>query len=421
MNKQKKLMLLGGIRYLLPVIEAAHRHGYYVITVDYVPENIAHQYSDEFHNVSILDKDAVLQLAQELNIDGILSFGVDPGVVTAAYVAEQMGLSFQCSYDSACILQDKSRFRQFLKDNDFNVPNAKGYSSKEEALADTAYYNWPVIVKPVDSAGSKGVTRVDELGQLSSAIDYALSESHNGHFIIEDFLEKEGNSSDCDSFTVDGELVFCSFNDQHFDPKAINPYTPAAFSWPSTMPQWAQEELRSELQRLMTLLNVKTGVYNIETRLCKNGKPYIMELSPRGGGNRLSEMMKYISGQDLIDNCVRAAVGDPIDEIQQPTYNGYWAEIILHSEYDGIFKSIEIDNRIEEKYLIEKDLWVREGEKVWRFTGANTTIGTLVLKFMSRKTMNSFLNSQQGIYKIKVCQSLDFDFKTKDSYKKVVK
>ena len=403
MNKQKKLMLLGGIRYLLPVIEAAHRHGYYVITVDYIPENIAHQYSDEFHNVSILDKDAVLQLAQELNIDGILSFGVDPGVVTAAYVAEQMGLSFQCSYESACILQDKSRFRQFLKDNDFNVPNAKGYSSKEEALADTAYYNWPVIVKPVDSAGSKGVTRVDELGQLSSAIDYALSESHNGHFIIEDFLEKEGNSSDCDSFTVDGELVFCSFNDQHFDPKAINPYTPAAFSWPSTMPQWAQEELRSELQRLMTLLNVKTGVYNIETRLCKNGKPYIMELSPRGGGNRLSEMMKYISGQDLIDNCVRAAVGDPIDEIQQPTYNGYWAEIILHSEYDGIFKSIEIDNRIEEKYLIEKDLWVREGEKVWGFTGANTTIGTLILRFMSEKTMKSFLNSQQGFYNIRIC------------------
>jgi len=296
----KKLMLLGGIRYLLPVIEAAHRHGYYVITVDYVPENIAHQYSDEFHNVSILDKDAVLQLAQELNIDGILSFGVDPGVVTAAYVAEQMGLSFQCSYESACILQDKSRFRQFLKDNDFNVPNAKGYSSKEEALADTAYYNWPIIVKPVDSAGSKGVTRVDELGQLSLAIDYALSESHNGNFIIEDFLEKEGNSSDCDGFSIDGRLVFCSFDDQLFDAKALNPYTPAAYTWPSTIPQWAQDELMSELQRLMTLLKVKTGVYNIETRLCKNGKPYIMELAPRGGGNRLSEMMKYIS-QSMMD------------------------------------------------------------------------------------------------------------------------
>ena len=386
-------MLLGGIRYLLPVIEAAHRHGYYVITVDYVPENIAHQYSDEFHNVSILDKDAVLQLAQELNIDGILSFGVDPGVVTAAYVAEQMGLSFQCSYESACILQDKSRFRQFLKDNNFNVPNAKGYSSKEEALADTAYYNWPVIVKPVDSAGSKGVTRVDELGQLSSAIDYALSESHNGHFIIEDFLEKEGNSSDCDSFTVDGELVFCSFNDQHFDSQAINPYTPAAFSWPSTMPQWAQAELMSELQRLMSLLNVKTGVYNIETRLCKNGKPYIMELAPRGGGNRLSEMMKYVSGQDLIDNCVRAAVGEPTDTISQPKYNGYWAEVILHSDSNGIFQTINIDKSTENRYLVEKDIWVKKGDKVQGFSGANTTIGTLVLRFKKERELIKFINN----------------------------
>lgn len=392
----KRLMLLGGIRYLLPVIKAAHHHGYYVITVDYVPDNIAHKYSDEFHNVSILDKDAVLKLAQELKIDGILSFGVDPGVITAAFVAEKMNLPFQCSYKSACILQDKSLFRQFLKDNNFNVPNAKGYSSKEDALADTDYFNWPIIVKPVDSAGSKGVTRVDLKEQLSSAIDYALNESHNGHFIIEDFLEKVGNSSDCDSFTVDGKLVFCSFNDQLFDNKAINPYTPAAFTWPSTIPQWAQEELKSELQRLMTLLNVKTGVYNIETRLCKNGKPYIMEVSPRGGGNRLSEMMKYISGQDLIDNCVRAAVGEPIDTISQPKNKGYWAEVILHSECNGIFQTINIDKYTENKYLVEKDIWVKEGDKVQGFSGANTTIGTLVLRFNTFEEMHKYLLNQDS-------------------------
>lgn len=392
----KKLMLLGGIRYLLPVIKAAHLHGYYVITVDNVPGNIAHQHSDEFHNVSILDKEAVLRLAQEQKIDGILSFGVDPGVVTAAYVAEQMGLHFQCSYEAARILQDKSRFRKFLKENDFNVPNAKGYSSKEEALADTDYFNWPVIVKPVDSAGSKGVTRVDAENKLSSAINYALDESHNGHFIIEDFLDKEGNSSDCDCFTIDGKLVFCSFNDQLFDAQAINPYTPAAFMWPSTMPQWTQEELRSELQRLMTLLNVGTGVYNIETRLCKNGKPYIMEVSPRGGGNRLSEMMKYVSGQDLIDNCVRAAIGDSIDTLTQPTYNGYWAEVILHSEKEGIFQSIDIDKTIEEKYLVERDLWVKQGDRIQGFTGANTTIGTLVLRFSTADNMYSRLSEQDS-------------------------
>ena len=76
MSKQKKIMLLGGIHYLLPVIKAAHEQGYYVITADNIPGNIAHKYSDEFCNVSIVDKDAVLLEAQKHNIDGIISFGV---------------------------------------------------------------------------------------------------------------------------------------------------------------------------------------------------------------------------------------------------------------------------------------------------------------------------------------------------------
>ena len=126
MMVKKKLMLLGGLRYLLPVIEEAHKLGVYVITADYLPDNIAHKYSDEYCNVSIIDKEAVLRVAQELKIDGILSHAVDPGVVSAAYVAEKMGLPFQCSYEAACILQDKSKFRAFLSENGFNCPKAKG-------------------------------------------------------------------------------------------------------------------------------------------------------------------------------------------------------------------------------------------------------------------------------------------------------
>src|SRR5574344_1315372 len=96
----KKLILLGGIRYLLPVIKEAHKLGIHVITADFLPNNIAHKFSDEYVNVSIIDKDAVLKVAKEKKIDGIMSFACDPGVVTASYVAEQMGLPFQGSYKS---------------------------------------------------------------------------------------------------------------------------------------------------------------------------------------------------------------------------------------------------------------------------------------------------------------------------------
>lgn len=91
----KKLLLLGGSRYLVPVIEAAHKLGLYVITCDYLPDNDAHKISDEYMNISIIDKDAVLKAAEEKQIDGVMSFACDPGVVTAAYVAEKMGLPFR--------------------------------------------------------------------------------------------------------------------------------------------------------------------------------------------------------------------------------------------------------------------------------------------------------------------------------------
>ena len=384
--KKKKLMLLGGLRYLLPVIEEAHKLDIHVITVDYLPDNIAHKYSDEYHNVSIIDKEAVLSLARKLEIDGIMSFAVDPGVVTAAYVAENMGLPFQGPYESVRILQDKALFRRFLTENGFNVPKAKGYENIDDALNDVDFFNWPVIVKPVDSAGSKGVTRVDRPEDLAKAVEYALSESHSGNFIMEDFLEKEGHSSDTDSFTIDGRLVYCSFSDQRFDEKADNPYTPSAYGWPSTMPRKAQEELTAELQRLMTLLDMKTGIYNIETRLCKDGRPYIMEVSPRGGGNRLAEMLKYASRTPLIANAVKAAVGMPVDDMEMPRYYGHLAEVILHSDKDGVFERIEVSDDMKD-LVVETDLWVRSDDEVHGFSGANNAIGTLVLRFPTKEAL----------------------------------
>lgn len=397
----KKVLLLGGSRYILPVIEAIHNLGYYAITCDYLPDNIAHKYSDEYHNVSIIDKEAVLELAKELKVDGVMSFACDPGVVTAAYVAEKMGLPHSGSYESVCILQNKGRFRKFLADNGFNVPNAKGYSKKEDALKDIDFFNWPVIVKPTDSAGSKGVTKVDTPEELESSIDYALSFSHSNEFIIEDFLEKVGHSSDTDSFSVDGELKFVSFSAQRFDENCENPYTPSAYSWPATISQDNQKELAGEIQRLLKLLNMKTSIYNIEVRECTNGKAYIMECSPRGGGNRLAEMVRYATGVDMVTNAVRAAVGDEIVEIEQKPYNGYWAEIILHSDKKGVFDSLEISKEIEDN-IIEKDLWITKGTAVGGFSGANEAIGTLVLKFENQEELEYHLSNINKFVKVGV-------------------
>lgn len=400
--KKKKLMLLGGIRYLLPVIKAAHEQGYHVITADYLPDNIAHKYSDEYVNVSIIDKEAVLKVAQEKQIDGIMSFGVDPGVISASYVQNKMGLPSFGPFESVEILQNKDKFRAFLANNGFNVPQAKGFDSVDAAMKESYWFPWPVIVKPTDAAGSKGVTRVDKLEDLKPALEYAMKFSISGNVIVEEFIEKEGCSSDTDSMSIDGELVFTSFCAQRFDMDATNPYTPAAYSWPSTYTKEQEAYLASEIQRLITLLDLKTAVYNIETRIGTNSKPYIMELTPRGGGNRLCEMLRYATGVDLITAIARAVVGDPIiAPIEQKPYNGYWAEIILHAEKDGLFDHLEISKELHAE-KVEEDLWVKKGDKVESFKGANNAIGTLVLKFTTAEELEFGMECQRDLIKVVV-------------------
>lgn len=394
-----KLMILGGSRYALPVIRAAHDLGLYVITADYLPDNIAHRYSDEYCNVSIVDKEATLQEAQRLQIDGVISFACDPGVVTAAYVAEKMGLPSVGSYEAVSILQNKGQFRQLLTENGFRVPTAKSYTEAAEAVRDADCFHWPVIVKPTDSAGSKGVTRVDDPAQLQSAIEYALKYSLSKQFIVEDFITQKGFSSDTDSFSVNGELKFVSFNSQRFDSKALNPYTPAAYSWPSSMSKESEKELASEIQRLIRLLNLGTSIYNIETREDLAGRPYIMECSPRGGGNRLAECLEYATGVKLVENAVRAAVDMPVVGVEQKPYDGCWAEVILHSDHPGVFRDLWIHDAILSN-VIERDLWIEPGTTVGGFQAANEAVGTLVLKFESEEKLQQIMGDVSSYVKI---------------------
>ena len=396
----KKLLILGGDHFTIPVVEAAKKQGYHTITCDYLPDNVAHKVSDEYVNFSTTDKEGILKWARENKIDGIVTF-TDSGVVTAAYVQHHLGLPQVGPLESVEILQNKDKFRNFLAENGFNVPRAKGYTTYEDSLKDIDWYQWPVIVKPVDSAASKGVTRVDVKDDLKDAVEYALQFSSSGRFIIEEFIEKEGCSSDSDCFSLNGKLEVITYSAQRFDENAENPYAPAGFSWPSTFTKEQEDYLTLELQRLLNLLDMNTTIYNIESRVGKDGKPYIMEVSPRGGGNRLAEMVRFSTGADMITAAVRAAVGDSVG-IKQKALRGHWAEVIIHSEKTGKFKEIVIDKDFHNKYVHHTDLWVSRGDNVEAFTGGNKAIGTIVLSFDEEKTMLWALGNQKEWLKVVV-------------------
>lgn len=403
MNFQgKKLMILGGSRLLKPVIKRCQELKIYTITVDYLPNNYIHKYSDKYLNISVVDQEKVLEAAKQDNIDGIISFACDAGAITASYVAEKLGLSNVGPYESVCILQNKGRFRDFLEKNGFNVPKhiTLNINNRHAAMEKVKNLTWPLIVKPTDAAGSKGVTKIDSELELDDAIATALKFSHSDEFILEEFITQKGCSSDCDAISIGGELAYIAFNAQHFDRNSNNPYVPAGFSWPSTMSLGNQNALKSEIQRLLKLLNMDTAVYNIETRESENGIPYIMEVSPRGGGNRLSEVIRYMNDNDLIDGVVRGALGD---KLSIPDYQNDQimpiGEIILHSNKNGIYKGLQIENSFKKK-IIDMDIWINEGEQISNCSQGGDTFGTIIFKSDSFEDVEHIIKNNDSFVKI---------------------
>ncbi|WP_332648204.1 ATP-grasp domain-containing protein [Lysinibacillus sp. 54212] len=378
----KKLLMLGGSPAQVVAIKTAKEMGYYVITCDYLEDNPGHQFSDEYHNVSTIDKEAVLALAKYLNIDGLLCYAADSGAPTVAYVAEKLGLpSFP--YESVEILSNKDRFRAFLKENKFNLPLAKGYSILEEAKADFHNFNMPVMVKPVDSSGSRGVSLIDSLEMLESKVKDALHFSRAKRFIIEEYIDKQGYQIGGDCFFVDGKLAFSRLVNNHFISNSTISFLPTGESWPCNLPLHVQNEINSELQRLMQLLKMKTGPLFFEAQIDTRGNIYFIDIGVRNNGE-LTQVINDVDGVDLIEYTIKAALDEDCSGLAEVDQSGYWGVYTIINERSGIFKGIKIENELRRNNLVKSNIAnLPSPYKLQK----NSSLGTLLLKFSSMEEM----------------------------------
>lgn len=386
-EKTKKLMLLGGSAQQVVAIEKAKELGYYTVLCDFLTDNPGQYAADKFYLVSTTDKEAVLEVAKKEKIDGILAYASDPAAPTAAYVAEKLNLPGN-PYESVEILCEKDKFRKFLKENGFNCPQAKGYCSVADAMEDlkNGIYKFPVIVKPVDSSGSKGVGQIDDLTDAQEKLEYALSLSRCCRIIIEEYVEKYGYQIAGDGLSIDGKLVFRCFANDHFNPLCKNPFVPIAASFPYNMPSDIQEKIHNEIQRLLMLLNMRTCTYNFDMRIDNDMNVYLMEIAPRDGGNYIPQVIRYRTGVDLVECSVRAAMGEEIAfKEQEPS--GYYAYYAVHSLRTGRLKDIRIEETFNRKHILENHIIKNKGDQINAFIGANTTLGILLLQFDSMDEM----------------------------------
>ena len=400
--KQKKVLLLGGSKQQIPSIKKAKELGLYTITCDYLPNNPGHKLADEYHNVSTTDKDAVLKLARKLNIDGIVAYASDPAAPTAAYVAEKMGLPGN-PYESVKILTEKDLFRNFLQQHGLNCPKAKGYTCYEDALRDIERFRFPVMVKPVDSSGSKGVVKIYDKDELKAAVEEALSYSRGGRFIIEEFIKKKGYQVSGDGFSVNGKLVFTSYgNELYSGLNGTREYVALGEFWPSLLTPDMKEKVDQELQRLITALHMKTSAYNIEAIIDENDTVYILELGPRNGGSYIPQLIQYATGVDLVDYTIRAAVGEDCSSLQMTPTVGCWSNYMILSTESGSFKDIWFDEKFKNKNLLDVYCTSRPGDPVHAYQNTTHSLGTILFKANSIEEMEKITSNIQNYYKVEV-------------------
>lgn len=396
---KKKMLFLGGIMQQIPAIVQAKELGYHVITCDYLPGNPGHAYSDEYHNVSTTDLDGVLSLAQELKIDGIVAYASDPAAPTAAYVAEKMGLPGN-PHESVKLLTEKDLFRDFLQRHGFNSPMAGGYTTYEAALADIGRFKFPVMVKPVDSSGSKGVVKVYDVAGLKPAVDEALSYSRGKRFIVEEFIVKKGYQVSGDGFSIDGKLVFTSYGNELYSGKGTREYVALGEFWPSLLTDKQKDKVDAELQLLITALGMRTCAYNIEVILDKDDNVYVLELGPRNGGSYIPQLIKYATGVDLVEATLKAAMGDEIPHLEMAPTKGVFSNYMIYSTVSGRFKEIWFDPKFKEDNLLEVHCTAKPGEEIHAYRNTSHSLGTILFKARTVEEMISITDNIEKFYKV---------------------
>lgn len=389
----KRILFLGGAPTQLPPIKYALEQGHYVITCDYSPDNPGHKLAHESYDVSTTDKEAVLALADSLNIDGIVAYASDPAAPTAAFVAEKLRIPGN-PYESVKILARKDLFRNFLAEHDFNVPRSRSFYDIGEAKRWLSEIGVPAFIKPVDSSGSKGVTHLQNEKNFESAFEYALSFSREKMVVVEERILKSGYQVAGDGFIVDGELVFRCWADEHFD-KLCNGLVPIGQTFPTSHPDRLQNIAHEESQRLLSLLGMRMGALNFDFVFSEDGRFYFLELGPRNGGCLIPEVIRYSTQVDLIKYTVDSALGLDCKSLLPKPTNGYWSSYMVHALEDGVFKELWLSDRAKE-YIAEQNIQVKSGDQVCKFSGSHDTLGTMILNYPSLEVMLEMVDNMEN-------------------------
>lgn len=387
---QKAILLLGGSAQQVPAIEAAKKMGYRTVLIDYLPDNPGQYVADRWYQESTTDIDAVYRIASSEGVSGILPYASDPAALPAAIVCERLGLPTNPAR-SVEILGVKHKFRDFLSANGFACPGKFTFSPSTPIsliLEEIKKLKFPIVIKPTDSSGSKGVSFLNDSNDIPNAIEHADKYSRNKILIAEEFISRGfPDVIGGDIFVENGKIIL--FGDMAcLRGDGGKSLIPIGKRMPDGLNSIQTCNLHSELQRLITALDIRGGELNIEVLIDENDRIHFLEVGPRAGGNMIPIELSDAYQIDLIRANVAVAMGEQVN-LKPIKPDGCYMTHVLHSHCNGIYKDISYSAKIE-PYIYRKVHYKKPGDNVEIFDGAGKALGIVFMRFPDVMTMDIF-------------------------------
>ena len=400
----KKILILGGSKAQVPLIKAAKKAGYYTVLCDWTTTNPGIQLADKHYQVSTMDIQAVLEVAEKEAVNGVVS-NSEPVMVNVAMVAEHLNLPGNPP-QAIEILQSKNKFRKFQEKIGIFSPKSVEVETKEEAMECIKNISFPIVLKPSKSSGSRGTTVIEEadITGLEEVFAECQAFSTNNKVTVEEYVKMPSLFNiEGDVFVCNGEILwngmFTTFRSPHL------PMVPEGDIFPVVISKEQLAKVKQEITLIFRELGIMHGEYNIESFYTDTGKLFIIEINARQGGNSIPSLVEDHSGVDMYKLLVTTAVGD----------NDYWNKIygqeceknyitnyIVFSREDGYYKGLEIDDRIS-KYVYDITEKCTIGSKVRAAKNASDAVGMVRLKFSTQKEQLEF---SKNIEKL-ICPVID--------------
>ena len=308
------LAIIGASYLQLPLIEKAKEMGYTTHVFAWAANDVGEKVADHFYPISIVEKEEILKKCRQIGICGICSIASDLAMVTVNYVAEKMGL---CGNSIAATRKstNKHLMRRAFEEN--GDPSPKSILVEDTAQLDGLELQYPVIVKPTDRSGSRGIYKVTSPDMLCGAVAAAMEQGFDKKALVEEFAEGQEYS-----------VEYISYQGEHHFLAVTHKYTTGAPHFietghlqPAPMDPETVRRVKQVVVHALDSLELKNGASHSELKVAQDGTIRIIEIGGRMGGDCIgSDLVRYSTGYDFVKMVIQVACGTAPDftQVQDP-------------------------------------------------------------------------------------------------------